>query len=165
MNVHHLRGTIKSIHVHQKALFMLVREERTNGAHFQVKAFCPEDMAPAAWAQRYKQWKAGMEVIVEGTLRFEAEKTLNPGTGQYDNVRHPVTGKDIYQVYIWAYRMDVVQTFSAQNDEQGLPDEHQAPPPARRPVPPAPARAPMQQAPTPAASHDELPAIPWNMQG
>lgn len=154
-NTIHLRGTINHINVHPTSLFMVVREDRANGAQFHVKAFCPQDMKqnPEVWAQNYHQWAAGMRVVIEGCMRFEPEKALNQGSNQYENVRHPLTGKDMFQPYVWAYQMDILAVLD-------IPQQHQTPPAARS-IPPAPSRAPL-----PRAQHapEQRPAVPWNME-
>ncbi len=192
-NTVHLRGTITHINVHTTSLFMIVREDRANGAPFQVKAFCPQDMKqnPEEWAQNYRQWTPGMRVVIEGSLRSEPEKALNQQSGLYENTRHPVTGKDIFQTYVWAYQMDILAVFEAHQHRQSPPPPTQA----SRPIPPAPTRAPVPQAHNGAGSYQAAPAgnpqhrddsygqaparaqqpaqeqeqgpphIPWNMEG
>lgn len=157
-NTIHLRGTVTHINVHTTSLFMVVREDRANGAQFQVKAFCPQEMKqdPEVWAQKYRQWAAGMRVVIEGSMRFEPEKALVQGTGQYETIRHPVTGRDMFQPYVWAYQMDILAVFES-------PQQHQTPPPAARSIPPAPTRTPMQQAHAQQPAPEERSAVPWNM--
>ena len=163
-NTIYTQGTVSYFVLRDTSLFMTLKEEGAHGVMHKVKAYCPANLkdTPELWRSNFEHFEQGMRVVVNGSLSFDAETAKSAANGQYERVNHPVTGRDIYEPYIWAMGIHAIFDPAIHMKKRQQSDEHQmnAPAPSRLPSRPAVATDDDSLPPLPSAAPRS--AFAWN---